>query len=338
MQILILGANGFIGSHLVDALLEHDDICVFAIDKEDHNSYYSIQNPRCNFLKCDVLNSAEMINDLIIDSDIVIPLIALPYPESFIRDPVLTFDLTFLHNLNIIRKCTETSTRIVFPSSSEVYGLCSEQPLNEQESLLITGPACDIRWIYSASKQLLERLLFAFCYSEKLHFTIFRPFNWFGPRLDNSPSQNGRPNRVVTSFIRSALSGDDLIVVNRGIQTRSFTYISDGISALIQLIFDNSEKTNQGIYNIGNPNNLISISSLSEIVIDLVYNFTNKKVNCRYVDGEFFYGDGYSDINNRLPDISLIKSTLGWSPKISLKEGLIKTIEYMIETEGIVSK
>jgi len=179
-RLLVLGANGFIGSHLVDALLQCNDIWVVAVDKDTHKSFDLRQHPRCEFVETDVLHSVDLINELIMDTDVVIPLIATARPEHFLRDPISTFDLTFAHNLDIIRACAAVSTRIVFPSSSEVYGLCSQQPLSATKSPFVTGPAQDPRWIYSSSKQLLERFLFAVGRSSNLPFTIFRPFNWFG--------------------------------------------------------------------------------------------------------------------------------------------------------------
>jgi len=328
----VLGANGFIGSHLVEALLECNDIWVVAVDKEIHNSFNLRQHQRCELVEVDVLHSVALIQELIVDADVVIPLIAAPCPEDFFRDPVSTFNLTFVHNLDIIRACAATSTRIVFPSSSEVYGLCSQQPLNATKSLLVTGPAQDQRWIYSASKQLLERFLFAVGRTEGLPFTIFRPFNWFGPRLDNSPLRINRPARVVTSFISMALSGKKLLIVGDGKQTRSFTYVSDGISAILQIIRDNGYSTNHRIFNVGNPNNLVSISDLARLVIDLVDTSAKRRVEIEHIDGKTLYGEGYTDIRQRIPDITELQNTLEWAPQVSLKEGLRLTIASMIET------
>ena len=333
----MLGANGFIGSQLVEALLEYNEMCVVAVDKETHNSCNLRQHQRCDFVEADVVHSVELVHELIVDTDVVIPLIAAPRPEHFFRDPVSTFDFTFVHNLDIIRTCAATSTRIVFPSSSEVYGLCSQQPLSAKSSLLVTGPAQDPRWIYSASKQLLERFLFAIGRTEGLPFTIFRPFNWFGPRLDNSPLQIDRLDRVVTSFIRMALSREKLLVVGDGKQTRSFTYVSDGVSAILQIIRDNGHTTNHRVFNVGNPNNLISILDLARLMIDLVDTSAKRRVEIEHIDGKTLYGEGYTDVRQRIPDIADLQNTLKWTPQVCLEEGLRLIIASMIEKGTAVS-
>jgi len=333
LRVLVLGANGFIGSHLVEALLGCNHIRVVAVDKETHNSFNLRRHPCCEFVETDVLHSAKLIHEIIMDTDVVIPLIATPRPEHFLRDPISTFDLTFAHNLDIIRACAATSTRIVFPSSSEVYGLCSQQPLSATKSPFVTGPAQDLRWIYSSSKQLLERFLFGVGRTNNLPFTIFRPFNWFGPRLDNSPLGIDRPARAVTSFIRMALAGKNLAVVGDGKQARSFTYVSDGISAILQIIKDNGNSTNHRVFNVGNPKNLVSISDLARLVIDLVDPSNKRRLEIEHIDGQALYGEGYTDIKQRIPDITDLKNTLGWTPQVCLEDGLRLTITSMIEPE-----
>ena len=331
MRALVLGANGFIGSHLVDALLECEEMHVIAVDKEAHNLWKPRQHSRCDFVETDVLHSLNLVTELIVDADVVIPLIATPRPAQFFHDPVNTFELTFAHNLDIIRACLATSTRIIFPSSSEVYGLCSRQPLSETGSLLVTGPAQDPRWVYSASKQLLERFLFAIGRAEGLPFTIFRPFNWFGPRLDNSPSQADVLDRVVSSFIRTALLQKNLSVVGDGMQTRSFTYVSDGIAAIQAIIRDNGHTTNHRVFNVGNPGNLISISDLACLVVELVKISAGTQVEIEHIDGKELYGEGYTDVKQRIPDIADLQNAIGWMPQVCIKEGLRLTIASMID-------
>ena len=338
LRVLVIGANGFIGSHLIESLLEYKDIYVVAVDKETHNSKNFLQHSRCDFIIADVLDSRELIQILINDADVVIPLVAIPQPDFFFRDPISTFNLTFLHNLNIIQHCAATSTRIVFPSSSEIYGLSNHQPLDPIKSLFVTGPVQDLRWIYSTSKQLLERIIFATGQTKGLPYTIFRPFNWFGPRLDNSPMLIDKPVRVVTAFIRMAISGKRLSIVGDGMQTRSFTYISDGISAIIKIILDKGRITNHQVFNIGNPNNLISINNLALLVIRSFNHLGLGNLEVEHVEGTNFYGGNYTEIRQRIPDITLTENNLGWHPKVNLEDGIKMTISSMIEKSKEILK
>lgn len=327
-KILILGANGFIGSHLVESILSNTDFEVVGVDKGYHNIKSLMNHSRFTLIKKNLDVSDNLLCELVNQSDIVLPLVALPRPYEYINSPINVFDLTFQLNLHIIQLCMKYRKRIIFPSSSEVYGLCPDRVLSENQSFMVTGPVHHTRWIYSCSKQLLERVLHCYGIERGLQFTIFRPFNWFGPRLDQDNTISRSRGRVVSNFIKRALHDESLQVVNGGDQMRCFTYISDGISCLMKIIIDPNNICKQRVFNIGNPDNNLSIRELANIILQILSNFRDVKSQIETIDSEKFYGDGYTDIERRIPNIEMASDLLNWKPAIGINEALKKTIRY----------
>jgi len=331
-KILILGANGFIGSHLVERLLSDGNYEIVGLDKSQCNIQHLLNHPRFTFVNKSLDISVRGIGDLIRQSAIIVPLIAVPRPYEFVNHPVNVFELTFQLNLNVIRFCAQYHRRVVFPSTSEVYGLCQDGTLCENESLMVTGPIHQTRWIYSCSKQLLERMLYSYGIESELEFTIFRPFNWIGPRLDVDDGVTSSTGRVVSNFIKRALLDESLQVVNGGEQMRSFTYISDGISCLMEIILNAQNVCNKKAFNIGNPANCISIKDLAKLFLTLFSKHRDVKSQIEMVDGKKFYGDGYADIRRRIPNIEMAARLLDWKPSVGLSDALERTIRHYLRS------
>jgi len=184
-RVLILGVNGFIGNHLTERLLQSDQYEVYGLDIDSEAISRLMSNPRFHFVEGDMSIHSEWIEYHIKKCDVILPLVAIATPIEYTRNPLRVFELDFEENLRIVRYCVKYHKRIVFPSTSEVYGMCHDKEFNEDTSPLIVGPINKQRWIYSASKQLLDRVIWAYGEKEGLKFTLFRPFNWMGPRLDN---------------------------------------------------------------------------------------------------------------------------------------------------------
>lgn len=147
--------------------------------------------------------------------------------------------------------------------------MCADSEFDEENSHMVTGPTHKERWIYSTSKQLLDRVIYAYGKHQQLQYTLFRPFNWYGPRLDNIDNPKPGGSRALTQFIGNILRGENIMLVNGGKQQRSFTYISDGIAALMRMI-ENKDNAAQGkIFNVGNPSENVSIRALVESLIKL---------------------------------------------------------------------
>jgi len=189
------------------------------------------------------------------------------------------------------------------------------------------------KWIYSISKQLLDRIIIAFGEQKKLEYTIFRPFNWIGPKIDSLKQAELRNGRVLTIFIYNLLYNKDIVLVGNGKQKRSFTYIDDGISALNTIIENKKNNLNGKIFNIGNPKNNISIKKLAEILIsDYQLIYPNKyKGKIVYKSEKEFYGKSYEDIPLRVPDISEAKKYLNWTPKDDVYSSVSKTLKSFID-------
>lgn len=336
MNILILGANGFIGSHLSDAILAQKDWHIYAMDLTQDKIEACLDNPRFHFTAGDITKRKDWINEHIQKCDVILPLVAIATPAMYVQDPLRVFELDFEANLSVIRQCVEYKKRVVFPSTSEVYGMCPDLEFDEDSSLLVTGPINKERWIYSTSKQLLDRLIFAYGKHEGLAYTLFRPFNWYGPRLDNPLNPKPGGSRVLTQFIGNILRGEDINLVNGGAQQRCFTYIGDGIDALVRIIENKDGSANNRIFNIGNPDENISIRALAEMLVSgIAENYPKhseqaKAVKLVDIDAKTYFGEGYQDVSLRVPSIRHAKEGLGWEPTTGMADGLKKTLDFYL--------
>ncbi len=156
--------------------------------------------------------------------DVVLPLVAIATPIEYTRNPLRVFELDFEENLRIIRYCVKYRKRVVFPSTSEVYGMCTDASFDEDKSNLIVGPVNKPRWIYSVSKQLLDRVIWAYGEKEGLRFTLFRPFNWMGPRLDSLNAARIGSSRAITQLILNLVEGTPIAYRRRSAEALFYRY------------------------------------------------------------------------------------------------------------------
>lgn len=333
MNILMLGVNGFIGSSLTERILEKTDWHVYGMDMQCHKLGDMVKHERFHFFEGDVTINHEWIEYHVKKCDVVLPLVAIANPALYVQKPLTVFELDFEANLAIIRHCVKYKKRVVFPSTSEVYGMCDDKSFDEESSNLVLGPINKQRWIYSSSKQLLDRILFAYGVRDNLDYTLFRPFNWVGAKLDNLSAEKEGSARVVTQFLSNILHHQEIRLVGGGAQRRCFTCIDDGISALMTIIENKEGCATKGIFNIGNPNNDFSIREVAEMLLELVKEFPAyasfaEKTEITDIDAEKYYGKHYQDVEFRIPSIERAKDKLGWEPKIHLKEALRKALAY----------
>jgi len=337
MNVLILGANGFIGSHLSEVILSKTDWHVHAMDLASSNLDACLANERFHFFKGDMTVEKAWIVEHINKCDVVLPLAAIATPATYVQNPLRIFELDFEANIEIIRQCVRLKKRIVFPSTSEVYGMCPDAEFDEEESCLVTGPIHKERWIYSTSKQLIDRVIYAYGKRDGLIYTLFRPFNWYGPRLDNVFNPKPGGSRVLTQFIGNILRGENITLVNGGEQKRCFLHIDDGISALIKIIENKNDCARNKIFNVGNPKENISIRYLAELLIQLIKNYPHyadaaSKAKLITADAEQYYGAGYQDVVLRVPSIHRAESELNWHPSIDLEDGLKRTLDFYLHS------
>ena len=333
IKILILGCGGFIGSHLSKALVKEKNVILYGLDLDKSNILDIEKCKNFVFKIGDANKNQKWIKEKIKICDIVIPLIAIATPNTYITDPLKVFELDFELNLKIIKLVVKFKKRLIFPSTSEVYGMSKDKSFKEYSTKLIVGPVHKSRWIYSISKQLLDRVIFAYGKKDYLKFTIFRPFNWIGPNLDSLEKAQMGNGRVLSIFMSNIINKKGLKLVNSGKQKRSFTYIDDGISALKKIILGNKKKLNYKIINIGNPKNHITIKKLSLLVIkEFIMNSKKiKKINVSNVSEKTFFGDGYEDMEARKPNIDQAKKLLKWKPKVDYKKSIKLIVKYYID-------
>ncbi|HOS96049.1 MAG TPA: bifunctional UDP-4-keto-pentose/UDP-xylose synthase [Deltaproteobacteria bacterium] len=340
MKVLILGVNGFIGSHLSERILQSTDWEVYGMDLGFDKLTHIPPSSRFHYVEVDISINREWIDYHIKKCDVVLPLVAIATPKTYIENPLGVFELDFEENLRIIKQCVKYRRRVVFPSTSEVYGMCGDKDFDEYGSPLVMGPVNKQRWIYACSKQLLDRVIWAYGLRGELDFTLIRPFNWIGPRLDSLETAKEGSSRVVTQFIASLVYQEPIVLVDGGRQRRSFTYITDGIDALMSILVNRNKAASGQIFNIGNPANNCSIEELARKLLNMFKQHPshgNDKLYSPIVikGADEFYGEGYQDIYNRVPSIRNAQKVLGWEPSIGLDEALRRTLDsFLSEMEN----
>ena len=338
LKILILGVNGFIGSNLSKFIIEQRDWEVYGMDIGCSKIQDLLEHPRFHFVEGDITINKEWVEYHTKKCDVILPLVAIATPATYVNDPLSVFELDFEANLEIIRHCVKYKKRVLFPSTSEVYGMSQDSVYNEETSPLVTGPIEKERWIYSSSKQLMDRIIYAYGSRGQLPYTLFRPFNWFGPGLDDVKEPKEGSSRVITQFLSAILHGKDITLVDGGEQKRCFLYVDDAIEALVKII-ENKDGCAEGrIINIGSPANESSIKDLAASMLELVKNYdgfeqVEQTTQLNIVKGETYYGNGYQDLQTRVPCIENARNFLDWQPTTSLEDGLKKTIAYYMDAE-----
>jgi len=336
-RVLILGVNGFIGNHLTERLLRDDNYEIYGLDIGSDAIGRFLDCPRFHFVEGDISIHSEWIEYHIKKCDVVLPLVAIATPIEYTRNPLRVFELDFEENLKIIRDCVKYNKRIIFPSTSEVYGMCTDKVFDEDNSNLVVGPVSKQRWIYSVSKQLLDRVIWAYGEKEGLRFTLFRPFNWMGPRLDNLNAARIGSSRAITQLILNLVEGSPIKLVEGGKQKRCFTDISDGIEALFRIIENRDGRCDGEIINIGNPDNEASIKELAEMLLE---SFEQHPLRHRFppfagfrdVESSSYYGKGYQDVEHRKPSIRNAKRCLQWEPTVAMRQTVDETLDFFLRT------
>ncbi len=332
MNVLILGVNGFIGNALTRRILAQTDWHVHGMDLSTNKLQGSLGHPRFHFFEGDISINREWIEYHVKKCDVIIPLVAIATPATYVKDPLAVFQLDFEENLRVVRQCVHHRKRLVFASTSEVYGMCPDAEFDEDESLLVYGPINKSRWIYACSKQLLDRVIAAYGEQHGLRYTCFRPFNWIGPKLDDVYAAKEGSSRVVTQFIVDLMAGEPIRLVDGGSQKRCFTFVDDGIDALMAILGDCEGACDGQIFNIGNPANELSVEELARR-LTAIYEARRADIpsyvppRIETVSAERYFGRGYQDIDTRTPSIVKARGILGWEPKTSIDAALEVTFD-----------
>lgn len=301
---LVSGGAGFLGSHLIDKLLAKGEnvLCIdnFSTGKTD-NILHLKNNNSFIFIKHDVLQPLK--SEIPIDK--IWHLACPASPSQYQKDPLRTIRINYEGTLNILNLAKEFKSKLLFTSTSEVYGLSNG--LTQNEDMLVNLSTNSPRACYSEGKRIAETLIYVFGKVNNLQTRLARVFNTYGPRL------NINDGRVISNFINQSLNKKKLTIYGDGSQTRSFCYVNDMVQGLIALM--ESEYSNP--INLGTDQE-ISILNLAS----LIRNKINNKISLEYFDLPI------DDPRFRKPCLDLAKKELGWDPKIDLSEGLEKTINY----------
>lgn len=304
MRALITGGAGFLGSHLCDRLLK-EGLEVICLDNlltgSTDNITHLAGHPKFHFINYDVTNYIFIEGPL----DYVLHFASPASPADYLQYPIQTLKVGALGTHKVLGLAKEKKARFLLASTSEVYGdpLVHPQPESYWGNVNPTGP----RGVYDEAKRFAEAMTMAYHRYHGLNTCIARIFNTYGPRMR---LQDGR---VVPNFIQQALRGEDLTVFGDGSQTRSFCYIDDMVEGIIKLLFS---KENDPV-NLGNPDEF-SVMDLAQLVLEIIGSKSKIVFQPLPVD----------DPKVRQPDISKARHVLDWSPKVTLREGIEKTIPY----------
>ncbi len=318
-RVLVTGGAGFIGSHLCEELLKKN-YSVTALDNlftgSLENLKFAQKNKYFKFINGDVRNK-DLVSKLTKQNDIIYHLAAIVGVKVVVENPLENISVNVDGTMNVAECAFKNGKKkIIYTSSSEVYGKNTQVPLKEDESLSIFGSTKVNRWAYGLAKALGEHILFA--YGEKgLPFTVVRYFNCYGPRGINKKYAN-----VIPGFIKETLLGRDLIVHGKGAATRSFCFVTDTVRGTILA----GQKVNNDIVNIGG-NKEVTILDLAKRIKKLTKS-TSKIV---FLNENKVYQKRFESSDRRVPDIKRAKKFLGFNQEISLDEGLKKTINWTKE-------
>jgi UDP-glucose 4-epimerase len=315
MRVLITGGAGFVGSHLAEALLERGDE-VFVIDDLSTGSIDNITHlkphPKFHYT-IDTVTNEPVLAELIDRCDTIVHLAAAVGVKLIVEAPVRTIE-TNVHGTEVVLKLANKKKKLVLiASTSEVYGKSVSVPFREDADLVL-GPTSKHRWAYACSKMIDEFLALAYWKERKLPVIVVRLFNTVGPR------QTGQYGMVVPNFVRQALSGEPITVFGDGSQSRSFTYVGDVVRAMVALI--NEPKAVGEVFNIGNGAE-ISIGDLA----GKIKSMTGSRSPIVKIPYDQAYEAGFEDMPRRVPDISKIRSLVGYEPTVHLDDILTRVIE-----------
>ncbi|MFC1667577.1 NAD-dependent epimerase/dehydratase family protein [Candidatus Omnitrophota bacterium] len=320
-NILVTGGAGFLGSYICERLLKLGHK-VTAIDMANGKKIeHLIPYKNFEFIQDSVCDSSLMKHQ-IRNRDMIFHLAAIADPLKYVTNPLNVMEVDLLAAINIFKIAAENNTKIIFSSTSEVFGRNKAVPWEEDDDRVL-GATSIYRWCYSTSKAACEHYLFALHKQERVPFVIYRFFNVYGPKLDDLGH-----GRVIPIFLKQFLNGEDVTVHGNGKQTRTFIYVDDAIDAVIKLAF--CKKAENQVLNIGTSKEY-TMYKLAKIMKDV----GRFKSRIKFVEHKKVFGRGYEDISRRMPDTRKIHRYIKWRAKVSIEVGLRKTIDYYRKRKGL---
>lgn len=321
MRVLVTGGAGFIGSHLSETLLDRGDE-VDVIDDLSTGSLENIahlrKNPRFHLAVETILNETVM-DRLVSECDLIYHLAAAVGVELIVKHPVEVIETNILGTHMVLKLADRYLRKVLIASTSEIYGKSEKIPFGEEDDRVL-GTTTRSRWCYSSSKAVDEFLALAYHKEKGLPVVIVRLFNTVGPR------QTGQYGMVIPRFVRQALRGETITVYGDGEQSRTFSYVSDVVEAMIGLM-DREDGVGE-IFNVGSQET-VTINELARRIKETTKS-SSKIVHIPYDEA---YEKGFEDMRIRVPDISKIEKAIGYRPKVGLDEILRRIVAYFKEKE-----
>ena len=306
MRVLITGGAGFIGSHLADHYVNagHE---VTVLDNFSTGSKTNISHldGKITVVNGDI-RKIDLIDQLTQDSDLVLHMAAALGVNTILESPLESMSTNITGSEVVLHAAAKHNKRIIIASTSEIYGKNPKQPLNETDDRVVGAPQ-KIRWTYSDAKAIEEAMAFALHQEKKLAVTTVRLFNTVGPR------QTGRYGMVVPRFVQAALKNEPITIYGDGTQSRVFCHVADAVAAIATMA--STDATIGDVYNVGGTGE-VTIKQLAKQVLVV----TASKSEITYTPYSDAYPAGFEDIQRRVPDISKVKSAIGWTPTKDLKQ------------------
>ncbi len=316
MKILITGGAGFIGSHLAERLLA-DGHKVSIIDNLSTGRLENIESfkehPNFSYTIGSILNR-ELLESLINGVDQIFHLAAAVGVKYIIENPLLSLKTNIVGTDNILELANKYKAKVLITSTSEIYGKSEQVPFAEQDDRLL-GSTHISRWGYSCSKAIDEFMALAFFREKRLPVVIVRCFNTVGPR------QMGQYGMVLPKFIKAALLDQPIVVYGTGKQTRCFADVSDVVEAFVLLM--NSPNCEGEIFNVGTTESI----SIEDLAVK-VRTMCQSKSKIEYMKYEDAFEEGFEDMMNRMPDLTKIKESIDYEPKMCLDDIITRMIQY----------
>lgn len=326
-----MGCGGFIGCHLLDAILTRTQWRVFGVDLESYRIQQHLNHPRFEFLCADLADASVVAR--IAQYPVVVNLAAICTPSRYMAEAAAVIRSNYDHPAALADACAKTGSWLIHFSTSEIYGKTSADSglLEEDSSDLTFGSVTASRWSYATAKLLTERYMAGL---SNLDWTVARPFNFVGPFMDFMPGVDGEGiPRVLANFSSALVRGESLKLVNGGLAKRSFTSVHDAVDFVFALFAAGSSAVGQA-FNVGNPKNELTIEELAGKMRQIYAKVKGIAVEDlptpQNVSGEEYYGKGYEDSLRRLPSVEKAKRLLNFEASTPLDVVLEESLTWFV--------
>ncbi|PWJ33617.1 NAD-dependent epimerase/dehydratase family protein [Fibrobacter succinogenes] len=335
ITVAIVGCGGFIGCHLLDAILTRTKWRVFGVDLDFYRIQHRLNDERCEFMVADLADKS--VVERIAKYPIVVNLAAICVPSRYMAEAPEVIRSNYDHPAALADACAKSGSWLIHFSTSEIYGRTPADSglLVEDESELTFGPVTASRWSYATAKLLTERYIAGL---KNLKWTVVRPFNFVGPYMDFMPGVDGSGiPRVLANFSSALVRGEPLKLVNGGVAKRSFTSVFDAVNFMFAL-FEAGDVAFSQAFNIGNPENELTIAELANKMRKIFAEIKSVNVETipepEVVSGVEYYGEGYEDSMRRLPSVEKAERLLGFKAKTPIDVVLRESLTWFVNHYG----